>query len=243
MKQLRIAFLLPHYTRNTTSRTAIAMRILADSGVVTEAIHPMDRVMELAHVRVEHDLYVYKKTGGVASSLAGMLHALGAAMVSPYPATAALRDKIVAVRILHAAGLPTPASYIASRTDDLASLLDAGPLVVKPYQGTSGHGVTVVRTPAELTAIEVSAKEPVFAQRYHQPDGRDRKLYVIGDRVFGVKKVFPAKTPEQKAGEPFEPNRELRDLALRCGRAFGIDLFGVDIIQSRGRPYVVDMSI
>ena len=28
---------------------------------------------------------------------------------------------------------------------------------------------------------------------------------------------------------------------MRCGRAFGIDLYGVDIIESEGTPYVVDM--
>jgi len=33
----------------------------------------------------------------------------------------------------------------------------------------------------------------------------------------------------------------MRDIALRCGRAFGIDLYGVDIIESDGMPYVVDM--
>src|SRR2546425_8664481 len=30
-------------------------------------------------------------------------------------------------------------------------------------------------------------------------------------------------------------------ISLRCGRAFGIDLYGVDIIESEGMPYVVDM--
>src|SRR5207247_9306136 len=29
--------------------------------------------------------------------------------------------------------------------------------------------------------------------------------------------------------------------AVRCGQAFGIDLYGVDIIESEGKPYVVDM--
>ena len=34
---------------------------------------------------------------------------------------------------------------------------------------------------------------------------------------------------------------ELRDIVLRCGQAFGIDLYGMDIIESGGKPYVVDM--
>ena len=34
---------------------------------------------------------------------------------------------------------------------------------------------------------------------------------------------------------------ELREITLQCGHAFGIDLYGVDIIESEGTPYVVDM--
>src|SRR5437867_2776586 len=83
--------------------------------------------------------------------------------------------------------------------------------------------------------------EPVFAQRYHPHDGRDRKIYAIGGQLFGVKKVFPRRTEEDDYGEPFTLTPELRDIAVRCGQAFGIDLYGVDIIESEGKPYVVDM--
>jgi glutathione synthase/RimK-type ligase-like ATP-grasp enzyme len=34
----------------------------------------------------------------------------------------------------------------------------------------------------------------------------------------------------------------MSEITLRCGRAFGVDLFGLDIIASRGQPYVVDIN-
>jgi len=68
------------------------------------------------------------------------------------------------------------------------------------------------------------------------------KIYAIGERLFGVRKVFPAITEAEKYGEPFAPTAEQADIARRCGRAFGIDLYGVDLIESEGRTYVVDMS-
>ncbi|PYO75569.1 MAG: hypothetical protein DMD64_00075, partial [Gemmatimonadetes bacterium] len=83
---------------------------------------------------------------------------------------------------------------------------------------------------------------PILAQRYHPPEGRDLKIYVIGERLFGVRKVFPARTEAEKYGEPFTPTAEQREITLRCGRAFGIDLYGVDFIESEGKLYVVDMS-
>lgn len=55
-------------------------------------------------------------------------------------------------------------------------------------------------------------------------------------------RVWPARTYEEKVGEPFTITPELRDLALRCGRAFGLELFGIDLIISSGQPYVVDVN-
>jgi len=216
------------------------MRALSDAGVVVDVIHPVKQMLELSDVRIEHDLYVLKKTSRLALSIAGALHAQGAVIVNPYPVSVALRDKIITSRILQSAGVPTPDTYVASRPERLESLLDGGPLVVKPYQGSDGFGIRVVRSVAELAAVP-AGKDPVFAQRYHPPQGRDRKMYVIGGRVFGVKKVFPARTDAEKQGEPFTPTAELREIVVRCGQAFGIDLYSIDIIESEGKPYVVDM--
>lgn len=242
MSALRIGFLVPSYAEPSESHFPVVMRMLADDGVKVDVVGGKRRLLDLSSVRVEHDLYVLKKIDGLAWSVAGALHVQGATIVNPYPVTAALRDKIVAFRVLQAAGVATPATYTGSHPMLLAPLLDGGPLVVKPLDGTGGFGVQVIRTLAELEALPVIRTAPVFAQRYHPPDGRDRKIYAIGGRLFGVKKVFPARTQEEKHGEPFTPTAEMQDIARRCGEAFGIDLYGVDIIESDGRTYVVDMS-
>src|SRR5213078_814237 len=241
MRKVRIGFLLPRYCHKSRSFMPAVVRMAGELGAAAEVVHAADRIVELSKVRVEHDLYVLRHTSsGLSLSLAGALHELGAAIVNPYPVSAALRDKIIASRILQAAGIRTPATYVASHPDQLVRLLDWGPLVIKPYQGAGGHHVRIIRSPAELAEVNCG-REPVFAQRYHANDGRDRKIYAIGGRLFGVKKVFPRRTEEEKLGEPFTLTPELCELALGCGRAFGIDLYGVDIIESEGAPYVVDM--
>jgi len=243
----RIGVLLPTYSKHSTSQMPSVLRTLAELGATVDMIVPPrpDRPVELSRLRVEHDLYVLHKISGLALSVAGALHALSATIVNPYPATAALRDKIVATRILQAAGVPVPATYVATGTDALLPLLEDGPIVVKPYQGAGGHHVQIVHTSAELATVDTGrGRDPVFAQRYHKPQGgRDRKLYVIGERCFGVMKVFPRRTAEEKQGEPFTVSHDLRDIALRCGRAFGVELYGVDIIESGGAPYVVDVGV
>src|SRR5213083_1775924 len=233
MRRPRTGVLLPTYSKHSTSQMPSVVRTLAELGAAVDIIVPPapGRPVELSSVRVEHDLYILHKISGLALSLAGALHALG--------------DKIVATRTLQAAGVPVPATYVATRTDALLPLLEDGPIVVKPYQGAGGHHVRIVRSGADLLDLDLgrSGRDPIFAQRYHEPQGgRDRKLYVIGDRCFGVMKVFPRRNAKEKQGEPFTVSDELRDIALRCGRAFGAQLYGVDIIESDGKPYVVDVG-
>lgn len=240
MRPLRIGFLVSSRYAQSTSRVTAAMGVLAETGVVVEVIHPVKQACELSDVRVACDLYVLKKMSRLSLSLAGALHAQGATIVNPYPVTVALRDKIVTAKTLEAGGVPTPAGFVAAHPHELAPFLEGGPLIVKPYQGSDGVGVRVVRNRAELASVRVG-RDPVFAQRYHEPDGRDRKIYAVGHQLFGVKKQYPARTEAQQRGEPFTPSPELCDIARRCGQAFGIDFYSVDIIESDGTPYVVDM--
>ena len=238
---MRIGFLARSFSPETKSYMPLVMRALAEAGAVVDVVHPAAGVVDLSNVRVEHDLYVLKQISGLAVSIAGALHAQGAAIVNPYPVTVALHDKIVMSHMLKAAGVPIPATYLTSQPDELAPLLETGPLIVKPYKGTDGHGIRVIKSAAELADVS-RGKEPVFAQRYHPPQGRDRKMFSIGGQIFGVKKAFPRRTDAEKHGEPFTPTPELCEIALRCGQAFGIDLYGVDIIESDGVPYVVDVN-
>ena len=241
MRRPRIGFLLPHYGGHSKSYMPGVVRALADAGAVVDVIHPLERAIDLSQVRIQHDLYVLRQMSRLSLSLAGALHEQGANIVNPYPATAALRDRVIKSRVLQVAGVPTPTTYVASSPDQLAPLLDEGPLVVKPCQGGGGHHIAIVRTPAELARVD-RGREPAFAQRYHPPQGRDYKIYAIGEQLFGVKKVFPRRTEAEKLGEPFTLTPELRDIAQRCGRAFDIDLYGVDVIESDGKTYVVDMD-
>lgn len=239
---MRVAFIMLSHPRSRVSPIMPeVIGLLEQWGVEAGLIHPEEQLIDLSRVGVDHDIYVLKSGTELALSLAGALDALGATILNPYPITARCRDKIVATRILQAAEVPIPETYLSVHPAQLAPLLDAGPLVVKPHRGSRGRGVQVVWDADELHDVGGS-DGPVFAQRYLEPAGRDRKLYCIGGQVFGVKRVWPVRSYADKLGEPFSVTPELRQIVLRCARAFGMELFGLDIILSGGRPYVVDIN-
>src|SRR5207247_3862042 len=92
-----------------------------------DVIHPLERAIDLSQVRIQHDLYVLRQMSRLSLSLAGALHEQGANIVNPYPATAALRDRVIKSRVLQVAGVPTPTTYVASSPDQPAHLLQARP--------------------------------------------------------------------------------------------------------------------
>ena len=218
------------------------VRLLAARGAAVTYLDPEERSVGLTDVRADQDVYLVKSAGEAALALAAALDAAGAWLLNSYPATARMKDKVLATTALRAAGVPLPATFVAAHPHQLAGLLAEGPLVVKPYRGGSqGRGVQVVRSAEELDGL-AGHQGLLFAQRYHPPDGRDHKLYAIGGQVFGVRRTWPARTYEDKLGESLPVPPELEELARRCGRAFGAGLFGVDVVISEGRPYVVDVN-
>ncbi len=218
-----------------------AALLLTERGAAIEQIVPEDGLIDVCKIKVEHDLYILKSGSEAAMALAWALDLEGAKILNPYSSVAMMKDKIIATRRLQREGVPLPATYIADRAERFAELLDEGPMVIKPYRGGSqGRGVRIVRDRSELDEIESGSV--LFAQRYHQPDGRDHKIYRIGDQIFGVMRVWPPRTYEDKLGEPFEVSAEMREITLGCGRAFGVDLYGIDIIVSEGKLYTVDIN-
>jgi ribosomal protein S6--L-glutamate ligase len=228
----------------STRRSPLMPEVLAllrQWGATVEVIYAEDRCTALGGLRVEHDLYVLKSDTELGLSVAGALHAVGANIVNPWPVAMMMKDKVAAIRRLLAAGVPVPETWVISSPQRLARLLEDGPLVIRPCRRSHGHGTRVVWDSDEL---DDASEGPMVAQRYHKPDGEeavDRKIYCIGGQLFGVLRRFPARTFREKCGEPFTITRELRDLALRCAAAFGVELFGADVILSNGSFYLVDI--
>jgi ribosomal protein S6--L-glutamate ligase len=237
---MHIGFLMVRYGPERHSPIVPELiRLLKVRRHTVDLLLPDEGSIDLESLRADCDLYVLKSGTETALSVAGALDAQGASMINSYPVTAACRDKVITTRMLQAGGVPVPQTWVTSRPEELAPLLEGGPLVLKPTRGSQGRGVVIAHRPEDLRS---ATYDVVLAQRYHRPDGPDRKLYCIGGEVFGVERIFPAKTYEEKVGRPLRVEPWLEELVLRCGRAMGIDLFGVDVVESGGRAWVVDLS-
>jgi len=186
------------------------------------------------------DLYLLKSYTELSLSLAGVLHRQGARLLNPYPGCYAARNKIIASQVLAAAAIPAPRCWVTSDFTLLGNLLNEAPIIVKPYMGWRGEGVHVVRNQAELATLPFP-QSPVLVQEYLPGSGEDLRLYIAGEEVFAVAKPFSGDS-FARPGRPVPVTTELRRIGLSCGAAFGLGLYGVDLIETESGPKVIDVN-
>ena len=199
---------------------------------------PERSLARVDRLQVDADLYLVKSDTELALGLAGALEGRGARVVNAPVAMRHAKDKVVAAAILQDAGLPTPRSYVAVRPDQLG-MLPWAPLVVKPPRGYHGADVVTVLTP---DALPEAARYPeaVFAQRLVGGPA-DLKIVGVGETVRGLRKPFSSRS-FLTAGRPITLDPALEALGRRCAHAFGLDLWGIDVIESEIGPIVVDVN-
>jgi ribosomal protein S6--L-glutamate ligase len=213
---------------------------LQSRGVLVDDHIPEEQLLSIEELVVKHDLYVLKSHTELALSTAGTLCALGARLLNPYRSCLLTQDKITTTKLLSDAGVPVPCSWVTDDYDLLRPLLARGPLIAKPHRGHLGKGIRILRSAEDLASLSLT-EGPFLFQRYIQAEGEDVKTYVIGRRVFAVTKRFSSDS-YQRSGQPVELDPRTRDIVLRCGRALGLHLYGVDLIQTKDGPFVVDVN-
>lgn len=238
---MRLFFLLVRRVPPVSSPVLVEVfDLLARRGFSVESGIAEELVVRPDRLTVDHDLYVLKSHTELSLSLAGVLDTQGAAMLNPYRSCTTTQDKIVASRRLHAAGVPVPRSWVTGDLALLGHLLEETPLIVKPHRGHRGAGITIVRNRSELGSI-ASMGAPAIVQEYLEGSGEDLKLYVVGEEVFAVRKPF-SEASFTVPGKPVPVTRELRRVALACGRILGLGLYGVDLVETAEGPIVVDVN-
>jgi ribosomal protein S6--L-glutamate ligase len=238
----RVCFLME---RGTPPRLnpimADAFELLDARGIQVSVCFPEHELLRLGGLgpSLEADVYVLKSDTELSLSLAMSLERLGARVLNRAAASLRAKDKILAAATLARAGLPAPRSVAAAEPAQLTEHL--GPLILKPHRGYHGAGVAVATSPEELPGRD-AYPEVVLAQDYLARARLDLKVFVIGDEVFGVRKAF-AGDSFLRAGEPTTLTPEVEDIARRCGHAFGLELYGLDIAEDPERGLqIIDVN-
>jgi tetrahydromethanopterin:alpha-L-glutamate ligase len=174
----------------------------------------------------------------------GILHSLGAIGVPVVNTARAVElcvDKAATSFALAIHQLPTPPTWTVQSETAARQIVRRecarGPLVLKPLFGAQGFGLKLVRREEDLPSWE-EVEGVYYLQRFVavERDGfRDIRLFVShGEVIASMTRHALHWVTNLKLGarpEPFTPDAEAIDLALRSAAAVGADFAGVDMIR------------
>jgi glutathione synthase/RimK-type ligase-like ATP-grasp enzyme len=185
--------------------------------------------------------------------LLAAISALGVLAINSPQSIELVRNKIAMQAILLEHGLPLPKTWFAPDAAVFREIPpERYPLVVKPYDGDGSRGLSLISQPDDVDELPGFSSRPslYLAQEFLETDGWDLKLYGIGTKVWAVRKPSPvdftgpgpAVVKPTKGGELVELDAQLRDIALTCGRACRLELWGVDVAVTPKGPYVIEVN-
>ncbi|MDI2125560.1 ATP-grasp domain-containing protein [Yinghuangia seranimata] len=197
------------------------------------------------------DLYLLKTRSPAGLDLGRRAEAAGVPVVNSAAATEACLDRLGTAATAAAAGLPMPATHGFADPGALAAAaarFGGRTLVLKSRFSSRANPVPEIGTVDELARAAAGRDEPVVVQEFAAGDGWDHKFWVIGGKVFaGLRR--PPTSPAAAAGSkttveltPDQVPPAWTDLARAVGDAYGLQIYGVDLIATATGPALVDVN-
>ncbi|RSS79601.1 RimK family alpha-L-glutamate ligase [Streptomyces sp. WAC06614] len=224
---------------------AATAALLGSRAHVVQALDP-DRLTHVPAPRA--DVYLLKSGAPRAVALARDAERHGAPVLNSASATARCQDRTAMADTALAAGLPFAPTRTFAALRDLASAAPpGGPLVVKSRHNRKQDVVARVDDAAALHALaRAHPHEPVVVQDFAPNNGWDHKLWAVGDRLFAAlrrSELAPGDGPSTRPLAVGDLPPGWPDLVHRVGEVFGLDVYGVDVIDTGGgAPLIVDVN-
>lgn len=182
-----------------------------------------------------------------------LLEEEGHLVINSLDALLSARDKLRTSALLARAGVPTPPAAVVQQSGDLADAFArlGSQVIAKPQWGSLGEGIELLHDDDRGRARAAELLEDrgaLYLQAFVDHGGRDLRLFVVGDRV---EAAMERRAPPDEirtnlqvggVGRQIQPDRELREIAVRAARAIGLDWAGVDVAIGPAGPTVLEVN-
>jgi ribosomal protein S6--L-glutamate ligase len=183
------------------------------------------------------------------------LEMMGVYPVNESVAVTRSRDKLRSLQLLSRKGIGMPVTGFANSPDDIPDLIKmvgGAPLVIKLLEGTQGIGVVLAETKkAAESVIEafLGLNANIMVQEYiKEAGGADIRCFVVGGKVVaamkrqGAEGEFRSNLHRGGTAQLIKLTPEERKTAVKAAQIMGLNVAGVDILQSKRGPVVMEVN-
>ena len=165
------------------------------------------------------------------------------------------RDKLRSLQILSKSGVDMPKTVFASNKSDAKDIIKLSggtPLVLKILEGTQGVGVVLVETQkaakSVLDAFYGMEVQLLVQEFIEEAGGADIRAIVVDGEVVGAMKRqgaegdFRSNLHQGGSATVHKLTRKEKSTAIAAAKAMGLGVCGVDMIESKRGPLVMEVN-
>lgn len=180
---------------------------------------------------------------------------MGTFCVNESVAISRSRDKLRSLQLLSRKDVGLPRTGFANKPDkikDLIKNVGGAPLVIKLLEGTQGIGVVLADTDKNAESIIeafMGLKANILVQEFIQEaGGADIRCFVVGDKVVaamkrqGAEGEFRSNLHRGGTATIVKLTKDQRSTAIKAAKVMGLNVCGVDILQSNNGPVVMEVN-
>jgi len=180
---------------------------------------------------------------------------MGVIVLNPSLSIEQSRDKLLASQLMADAGVPIPVTaHVASTTDVDSALARVGgvPCVVKATEGTQGSGVFLAGNYPQVRQLVSQMLErgmkPLVQTYIEESHGKDIRVLVVGGKVAAAMRrrasgsEFRSNFHLGGSVERVQLDEEFVSVALSAANILGMDIAGVDLLESSNGPLVLEVN-
>lgn len=180
---------------------------------------------------------------------------MGVPVVNHHLAIARAKDKLGCLQLLASKGLPVPPTILTRyprKLNDALRHLGGTPVVLKLLRGAQGTGVVLAESATSVESVLDaiwSLGEDILIQKFiRESKGRDTRILTIGGEVVGAMRrtaregEFRSNIHRGGTGTMIEPSPTLARLAIEATKVLGLDVAGVDLLESDEGPLLVEVN-
>ncbi len=165
------------------------------------------------------------------------------------------RDKLRSLQILSRASIGLPKTVFTNyskNVEEIFSEIGSFPLIIKLLEGTQGIGVVLAENRNAASSVIESfhgLKARIIVQEFiKEAKGADIRAFVVDGRVVGAMKrqakegEFRSNLHRGGKAEVIKLSREEKEIAIASAKALGLGVAGVDMLQSKRGPLVMEVN-
>jgi ribosomal protein S6--L-glutamate ligase len=165
------------------------------------------------------------------------------------------RNKLRCIQLMSKYDIDIPRTVVVRKPSDLPLAVDivgGFPIILKLLSGTQGIGVMIaenMRTVESTLDTLWSLGQDILLQECVQESvGRDVRVIVVGGKIVAAMRrqarigEFRSNIHRGGVGTPLKLDDTYRRTAIRAAKAVGLDVAGVDILESSEGPKVIEVN-